>query len=48
MRDVRFVIIAAIAFLLLTAKFGLSQEDTEQIDLPVLKSQSFRVPDDLL
>ncbi len=47
MRDVRFVIITLIAFLLVSAKLVFAQADTEQIDLPILKSQSFRVPDDL-
>jgi len=47
MRDVKFAVLLASVFLLQSVTCGLAQQDTEQIDVPILKSQSFRIPDDL-
>ena len=35
------------AFLLLFPMCSLARQDTEQIDIPVVRSQAFRVPDTL-
>jgi len=47
MRDVKFLVLQASVFLLLSATCGLAQQDTEQIDVPIIKAQPFRIPEDL-
>jgi len=40
-------IVFSCTFLLMSAICGLARQDTEQIDIPILHSQSFRVPENL-
>jgi len=46
-RGVRLATVMASVLLLVSAICGLAQQDTEQIDVPIRRSRSFRVPDKL-
>ena len=46
-RGVGLTVVLSCAFLLLSPMCGLAQQDTEQIDVPIVQSQSFRVPETL-